>query len=239
MKNTINWNFTIILLIVGFMIAVQYNTIKDPKERDTRDIWAIRNELSTEKQLHSELLTEIRELDKTITTYESSEEKNAGKALEETVDKLYYQAGMVDAKGPGIVIDVHPSQESIAYGIPIDGISPDLLTRFVNEVNKQKALFLEIDGKRYTTLSAIRDINGKTTVNGLNVSTPPFQIKIITSTYADSEKLYNYLLSSTIFDDFYLDNLTVSIGEPKADIEMRGWIEKYDNLYLNEIPKGE
>lgn len=239
MKNPINWKFSVVLLIIGFMIAVQYNTIKDPKERDTRDIWAIRNELATEKQLHSELLSEIRELDKTIFTYKSSEDKNAGKALAETVDKLYYQAGMVDAQGPGIVIEVRPSQESVAYGIPITEISPDLLTRFVNEVNQLKGLFLEIDGKRYTTLSSIRDINGKTTVNGLNVSTPPFTIKIITPTFSDSEKLYNHLLASTIFDDFYLDNLSVSIGKPNANVEMRGWKEKFDNLYLKELPKGE
>lgn len=239
MKNPINWKFTIVLLIIGFMIAVQYNTLKNPEERDTRDIWAIRNELATEKQLHSELLSEIRELDKTIFTYKSSEDKNAGKALTETVDKLYYQAGMVDAQGPGIVIEVRPSQESLAYGIPIAGISPDLLTRFINEVNQLKGLFLEIDGKRYTTLSAIRDINGRTTVNGLNVSTPPFTIKIITPTFSDSEKLYNHLLSSTIFDDFYLDNLSVSIGKPNPNVEMRGWKERFDNLYLKELPKGE
>ena len=88
--------FTIVLLIIGFMAAVQYNTVQNPKERDTRDIWAIRHELATEKQLHSELLSEIRELDKTIYTYESLEDENTGLALMETVDKLYQQAGMTD-----------------------------------------------------------------------------------------------------------------------------------------------
>ena len=49
-KSEYNWKFAIVLLIVGFMIAIQYNTMKSPEERDTRDIWAIRHELSTEKQ---------------------------------------------------------------------------------------------------------------------------------------------------------------------------------------------
>ena len=75
------------------------------------------------------------------------------------------------------------------------------------KLNRFKGFILEIDGKRFTILSSIRDINGMTTVNGLNVSTPPFTMKIISPTIADSEKLYNYLAASAIHDDFYLDNL--------------------------------
>lgn len=221
------------------MAAVQYNTIKNPEERDTRDIWAIRHELAAEKKLHSKLLSEIRELDKTIHTYESSKDENAGKALLETVDKLYETAGMTDMKGPGLVIDVQPSAESIAYGIPITGISPELLARFVNELNRFKGHTLEIDGKRFTTLSSIRDINGITTVNGVNVSPPPFNIKIITQTFADSEKLYNTIQASEIIDDFYLDNFSLEIGNPERNVEIRGWKERFTNLYLKELPKGE
>ena len=123
------------------------------------------------------------------------------------MDKLYRQAGVTDVEGPGIIIKVRPSAESVAIGVPIKGISPDLLTRFVNELNRFKGLIFEIDGKRYTMLSSIRDINGMTTVNGLNVSTPPFSMKIITPSFTDSEKLYNYLEASAIHDDFYLDDL--------------------------------
>lgn len=239
MGKTIHWKFTLILLIVGFMVAVQYNSMKQPEERDTRDIWAIRQELSAEKQYQSELLSEIREIDKTISTYKSLNDANTGMALSETVDKLYKQAGMTDISGPGITLNVRPSAESVAFGIPITGISPDLLTRFVNELNRFNGISLEIDGKRFTTLSAIRDINGITSVNGLHISTPPFTIKIITPTIDDSEKLYNFLSASTIRDDFYLDNLLLVIGKPEADIEIRGYQERFENQFMNEIPKGE
>lgn len=221
------------------MTAVQYNSMKSPEQRDTRDVWTIRHELSTEKQLHSEMLSEIRELDKTIHTYKSLNDENTGKALTETVDKLYRQAGMTDVEGPGIIIEVRPSAESIAFGLPITDISPDLLTRFVNEVNRYKGFTLEIDGKRFTTLSSIRDINGITTVNGLNVSTPPFSMKIISPSLKESEKMYNYLASSPIHDDFYLDNLLLDIRKPGAPIEIRGFPEKFYNQFLEEMPKGE
>ena len=237
MKN--QYKFSIVLLIIGFMTAVQYNTVQKPKERDTRDIWAIRYELGAEKQLHSDLLSEVRELDQTIDAYKSSKKGNAGSALMETVDKLYEQAGMTDMEGPGLIIEVRPSPESIAYGVPITGISPDLLTRFVNELNRFKGHSLEIDGKRYSKLSSIRDINGITTVDGINISTPPFKIKIIAQTFTDSEKLYNTIHASEILDDFYVDDLILDIGKPERNVKIRGWKERFNNLYLNELPKGE
>ncbi|MBD7983446.1 DUF881 domain-containing protein [Sporosarcina sp. Sa2YVA2] len=239
MKKTINIKFTLVLLLIGFMIAVQYNSMENPKQRDTRDIWAIRQELAEEKKLHSELLSEIRELDNTISSYRSLSDSSTGQAIKDTVDRLHQKAGTTDIEGPGIVIEVRPSAESIAYGIPITSISSDLLTRFVNDVNRFKGINMEIDGKRYNVMSSIRVINGSTSVNGLNVSTPPFKIKIISQTMSDSEKLYNYLLASSIHDDFYLDNLILDIKPPEKDIVISGWSEKFENLYLNELPKGD
>lgn len=239
MKKAINLKFTLVLLLIGFMIAVQYNSVENPKQRDTRDIWAIRQELAEEKKLHSELLSEIRELDRTISSYRSLSDSSTGRVLRDTVDKLHQKAGTTDIKGAGIVIEIRPSAESIAYGIPITSISSDLLTRFVNDVNRFKGIDMEIDGKRYNVMSSIRVINGSTSVNGLNVATPPFKIKIISQTISDSEKLYNYLLASSIHDDFYLDNLILDIHPPEKDVIIRGWPEKFENLYLNELPKGE
>jgi len=118
-------------------------------------------------------------------------------------------------------------------------ISPELLTRFVNELNRVNWKALEIDGKRYTALSAIRDINGYTTVNGINVQSPPFIIKVITDTLEDSEKVYSTLHASVIHDDFYLDDLLLKINTPEENIEIKGWKEDFKNLYLKELTKGE
>lgn len=232
------WMFTFILLVVGFMVAVQYNTVQQPSERDTRDIWAIRNELAKERKLHSELLTEVRALDETLDKYNASEEGNKGQALLETVEDLRQQAGITEQSGPGIVINVVPSQESVAMGTPLHEISPELLTRFVNEVNRFKEIDMDIDGKRVTALSAIRDINGQTTVNGLPVSLPPFQIKILSSDIEKSEKLYNFLQSSSILDDFYLDDFILEINEPENNVKINGRSDQSENRYLKELPKG-
>ena len=67
----------------------------------------------------------------------------------------------------------------------------------------------------------------------------PFTIKIISPTFAESEKLYNYLLASAIHDDFYLDDLILEVGKPEMAVEIRGYPERFENQFLKELPKGE
>lgn len=227
-----------IVSLVGFMLAVQYNSLNhQPAERDTRDIWAIRNEIAEQKQAQSELLKEIRDMDHTLYTYERAKSEDPEMALIETVEDLKKRAGFTSLTGPGVEIEIQPSPESIALGLPIETIQADLLTRFINDVNRMSGLIIEIDSKRYTILSAIRDINGVTTVNGLNVKNPPFTIKIVTETFEDSEKVYNYLLASPLHDDFYIDNLIIDIHEPSEQIELNGWTEQVELMYLQQLPK--
>ncbi|MFZ0578734.1 MAG: hypothetical protein WAM41_14655, partial [Psychrobacillus psychrotolerans] len=86
MRKTVYIRFTIVLLIIGFMLAIQFNTVQNPETRDTRDIWAIRQELSKETETHSELLSEIYVLDQTILKYGNMVSESAELALQDTVE---------------------------------------------------------------------------------------------------------------------------------------------------------
>ncbi|TQR16477.1 DUF881 domain-containing protein [Psychrobacillus vulpis] len=239
MKKTVYIRFTFILLIVGFMLAVQYNTVKNPETRDTRDVWAIRQELAKETELHSELLSEVRVLEQTIGKYENMMYESPKIALNETVGQLKKEIGLVEFNGPGLTIKVEPSLESIVVGQAIDGISPELLVRLINEINRFKARAVEVDGKRIIYSSAIRDVNGKTTVNNLAVKTAPFTIKVGTSTFEDAKKMYNQLEASAIGDDFYIDNLKLVIGEPENNVKIAAYDQSISKQFLLEIPGGE
>lgn len=234
MRKKIFSRFSVILFIIGLMMAVQYNTINEPDSRDTRDVWEIRQELSKEKQLRSELLSEIGQMDNTLKKYEATSKESPEQALKETVTELRSQAGLTEAKGPGIVVSIEPSPEAIAFGQDIQGISPDLLIRFVNSINSFKNLEISIDGQRLVNTTAIRDINGNTTVNTKPVQTPPFAVKIVAGTMEDTEKLYNYLLSSPLMDDFYIDDLTVTVTEPKDQVVVEAYDGEISNQYLKE-----
>lgn len=239
MKLGVYARFTLILLIVGFMLAVQYNTVQQPEKRDTRDIWEIRQELSVEKKRHSELLSNIQSVNQTITKYESIQSESPVLALNETLDDLRRRAGLTEVISPGLVLTVQPSLESQVLGQTITGISPQLLVRLLNEVNRFKGHHIDVDGKRIVTSSPIRDINGQTTVNSLNVRTPPFKIRIGTDTFADAELLYNHLQSSMIADDFFIDNLTLIIGEPVRELKIPAFNQSLHTNYLNEATEGD
>lgn len=239
MRKTVYIRFTIVLLIIGFMLAIQYNTVQNPETRDTRDIWAIRQELSKETETHSELLSEIYVLDQTILKYGNMVSESAELALQDTVEQLKKDIGLVEHTGPGIIIKVEPSLESVALGQPVEGISPDLLIRLINEINRFKANDIEVDGKRIIYSSPIRDVNGKTTVNNVPVRNAPFTIKIGTSTFEDAQKMYNQLEASTIGDDFYIDNLKLKIGKPEQNITISSYDQALNNQFLKEIPEGE
>ena len=57
-------------------------------------------------------------------------------------------------------------------------------------------------------------------------------MKIITQSFADSEKLYNYLLASSIHDDFYLDNLFLQLESRTGTVEIRGWNENDLKIFI-------
>lgn len=239
MKKTVYIRFTIILLIVGFMLAVQYNTVQNPETRDTRDIWAIRQEISKETETHSELLSEVYVLDQIILKYGNMVSESAEFALEDTVEQLKKGIGLIEYTGPGLTIKVEPSLESVALGQPVEGISPDLLIRLINEINRFKAKDIEVDGKRIIYSSPIRDVNGKTTVNNIPVRNAPFTIRIGTTTFDDAQKMYNQLEASTIGDDFYIDNLKLKIGKPEQNVTISAYDQTVSNQFLKEVPEGE
>lgn len=234
MKKIISFRFSLILFIIGLMTAIQYNTLNEPNSRDTRDVWEVRQELSREKQLHSELLSEIGQLSGTLSKYEDAADQSPEQALVETVGDLRKAAGLTETAGPGIEVSIEPSPEAVALGQNIEGIAPDLLIRFVNEINRFNGLYVSIDGNRIVNTTAIRDINGRTTVNTVPIQTPPFKIKIVANSMEDAETLYNHLLSSPLRDDFYIDDLIVEVSEPSTELAIEAYDKDIDYNLLEE-----
>lgn len=234
MKRKAITRLTIISFIVGLMIAIQYNTVKKPDSRDTRDIWEIRQELSEEKKKHSQLLSEIEKLKKLVIEYEESGKEEQAKVLENTVHQLREQAGLTKVTGPGVMLNIRPAEELILSGYEVEPISPNLLIRLVNEIYRFNGVYIEIDGQRVVFTTAIRDINGKTTVNGIPISNSNVDIKIITESMEDAKKLYSYLFASTFQDDFYLDNLNLVIHPAEEEMTISEFHGEFTNTYIRK-----
>lgn len=239
MTKQIVTRISVVSFIVGLMIAIQYNTVKNPPLRDTRDIWAIRQELSEEKEKHSKLLTEIATMNEIIEQYEDDDAGNQAVLLNNTVVDLKRQVGLLSVEGPGLILNITPAAELIQFGYEIEPISPDLLIRLVNEIYRYDGLYIEIDGQRLTHRTAIRDINGVTTVNSVPIDETNVNIKIITESFEKAEKLYGYLYASSFRDDFYLDNLNLVINEAQKMMTITEFDGKLSNDYLVENDEGE
>ncbi len=124
-------------------------------------------------------------------------------------------------------------------GYEIKEISPDLLTQLLNALFKNNAASVSLDGNRVVQTTAIRDINGKTTVNSVPLSSPPLEIYVGTSSYKEAQKMYNSLQASTFIDSFYLDNFNLIIGEPTEHLTIPAFDQPLTNDYLTEVEKGE
>lgn len=234
-KSTIH--ITIILAIVGFMLAVQFNTTQSPENELNSDVWEIRQQLAEEKKLHSEYLIAIREASNKIMLYEDEEQQSHEKILNQTLQSLREQIGSAEVSGPGIEIVIKPSEEAKVLGLPIGEIPPSLLIRLVNDIYRYSGLYIEIDGKRLTYASAIRDINGKTTVNSEPIDYTHTVIKIVGNTTEDMEKLYNHLQASPFPDEFFIDNFSFDVKEPSAVTLNRVELQ-LETQYLQEV-KGD
>lgn len=227
-------NITIISFIIGFMLAVQYNTVQNPTERNTVDIWEIRQQLSAEQERHSELLTAISDLSETVDKYEDAEFDNPEILLQQTVDQLKERAGSLPVEGPGVTLTIGPSPELMGLGYEIKPVSPELLIRLINDLNRSNARAIEVDDKRLSYNSAIRDINGKTTINSEPIQNTEIEINIITDTYDQAEKMKNHLLASSFQDEFYIDNLVLTIHDAEQNVQIDSVVAVQKTKYLSE-----
>lgn len=231
-------HITIISFIIGFMLAVQYNTVQNPEKQETIDVWEIRQDLSDEQKRHSQLLTEIRQAQDTVRKYEDEELNNPEAILAQTVNRLKEVAGLKGVTGPGIVLTISPSLEAMEFGYEINEIPPSLLIRLVNDIYRYKGRYVEIGGQRLIYSIAIRDINGKTTVDSVPIGKTAIEIKVITATEEEADKLYNHLMASTFMDEFFIDNMMLQVGQPQAVITMKAADVEISHSYLTEY-KGD
>lgn len=237
-KNKIG-SFTLVAAIVGFMIAIQFQTVKKPVERDTRDIWQLREDLLKEKELQSNLLKEIRSNEDKLSAYDSKRKQSKEQVLRETLDELKTEAGLTEIKGPGIILTIEPVYEEIKLGEPVtSSVSPDLLKRLLNELNMYEAKQISIDGQRVINTTVIRDINKETKIDGYTIRDLPIEVKVVTDNMSTAEKLYNRMQVSKSAEEFFIDNLRLKVSEPKPDITVPSYGNTIRIRNMEPVEKG-
>ncbi|MEO2074959.1 MAG: DUF881 domain-containing protein [Bacillus sp. (in: firmicutes)] len=226
-KPKFNVSFTLIAAVVGFMIAVQFQTVKKPEERDTRDVWQLREALLKEKELQSNLLKEIRSNEEKLSAYESKKKQSKEQALRDTLQELKTEAGLTEVTGPGITLKIEPAIEDIQLGTPVSTavVSPELLKRLLNELNMYEAKYVSIDGQRIINTTVIRDINRETKIDGHSIRSLPVEIIVGVDSMNRADKLSNQMKVSRAKDEFYAEGLKLSVSSPNPNMT----VPAYDN----------
>lgn len=234
-KNLKGLSFSLLTMIFGLMLAIQFQSIQEPAVRDTRDMWELREALKQEQEIQSDLLLEIRKYEGLIDTYENEESQSAEKTLKETLEELKKEAGLTKVAGSGIIITIEPLFDEEIAQTEVENIAPDLLKRLLNELNSYGAEHIAISERRVVNTTVIRDINGQTKMDGYNLNSYPLEIKVISQ---DAEKLFNRLNGSTTMDNFAIDNLRLSISEPKERIVIPPYDEAIRIKKLKPVEEG-
>lgn len=238
-KQKLSISFTLIAAVVGFMIAVQFQTVKKPEERDTRDIWQLRDALLQEKELQSNLLTEIRSNEEKLSAYESKRKQSKEQALRETLDELKKEAGLTEINSPGITLEIEPVEEDIQIGDPVTrGVSPELLKRLLNELNMYEAKYVSIDGQRIINTTVIRDINKETKIDGHSIKSLPIEVKVAVDDSSTADKLYNRMKVSKSRDEFFAEGLRLNVSAPSQNIKVPAYDNPIRIRFLEPIKEG-
>lgn len=207
------------------MVAIQFQTVKEPVVRDTRDILKLREDLKKAQELQTTLLQEIRSIDEKIYQYESNLVSNKEQILKETLEELKEEAGLTEVKGPGIVLKIEPVYEQLLLGHDAPTVTPYLLSRLINELNMYGAKSISIADQRVIHTTVIREIQGETKIDGFPLRKFPIEIKVITENLQVAEKLYNRMNISEAAEAFFIDNLRVNVSPPVESLT----IPPYEN----------
>ncbi|KPB04441.1 DUF881 domain-containing protein [Bacillus sp. CHD6a] len=230
------FSFTIITIIVGLMIAIQFQTVQQPIIRDTRDTWQLRSDLNREQEIQSQIILEIRKYDKILQDYSKERDASKETIVRETLEELKVEAGLTEMKGPGIKMTVKPLFDEDVLGNIQENISADLLRRFVNELNSYGVEEISIANQRIVSNTIIREINGRTKVNNAWIPNANFEIIVIIS---DPTKLYNRLQVSRAMDEFAIENLLLEVSTPINEVTVPPYDEQIRVKHMEAVKTGK
>ncbi len=233
-------SMTVITLIIGFMTAIQFQTVNEPIIRDTRDTSQLREDLVKDKELYLSLVREIRSNEERIEKYETERLESKEQVLKETLREFKGEAGLEKYEGPGIVINILPVSEELLLGETVEPISPYLLHELINELNRFGASEISIADQRWINNSVIRDINGITKMDGFPLDHFPIEVKVAVDNMDTAEKLYNQMQVSDSAEEFFIQNFRLSFSTPQPIVSIPAYKDTIEirNMELADTEKG-
>ena len=212
--------FSVVFLVLGFILAFSYRTLGINQEKDSTQSPAFNKEedyregLISQQERNKELTDEIAAKQEEIREYERSfsmEEKDHASLVDEAKN-LRLLLGAIPAIGQGVKVTLKDADYDPVEQNPNDYIVHEShILRVVNELRISGAQGLAINGHRITSNSYIKCTGPVITVDGRTYPAP-FVIEAI----GDMEVLSSALhLKGGVIDSLIRDNIVVTTEKSK------------------------
>ncbi|SDY75857.1 Uncharacterized conserved protein YlxW, UPF0749 family [Evansella caseinilytica] len=221
--------FTCVTTIIGFMVAVQFQTTKEPEVRDTRNIMELRQALTMEKERQKELNEEIEKQMELL--YQLQQTEDVEEVMADTIDELREKAGITEVNGQGVVVEISPMFDEYYSGGSIRSVPPYLLRMLINELNINGAKEIAVGHQRIVSTTAIREANGVTLVNSSRMTQFPLEVRVLTD---DPEGLHHAIMSSQSKEFFSYENLSVQ-SEPVDQVTLPPYERTLRVRYMEQL----
>jgi uncharacterized protein YlxW (UPF0749 family) len=206
-------SLTIVAMFFGFLLVVQFQTIKHPKLKDARTIFQLQTDLAKAQKQHIQLNSELSQSEQLLNKYQSSQKKDLVQTMKETLSQQKNMAGLTPKEGPGDLIVIKPL---VGGNDPFsnDGIiTADLMRSLINDLNEYGATDIAVGGERIINITPIRMVHNNLLINDQKMPEVPYAVDVLTS---DPTKLKTLLDVSPVLDDFARAGLTLNVSIKKS-----------------------
>ena len=157
-KKTTQFVIALVFVILGFLLAYQYKQLKDPVRKLTvQETEDLLHEIELIQKEKENLKTENSKLQEDLKSYEEgmASESAINRTLKEELDKTRLILGLVDVKGPGLVITLSPTDPVLNPGT-FEYLTDLELVYIINELKFAGAEAISINDQRLSLQTGIQ-----------------------------------------------------------------------------------
>ncbi len=227
----------IVTCIIGFMLAVQFQSTQEPVIRDTRDILELRRELQAEQERRQQLNSEIDKAQALLLQYERSaenREEDLIDVLTQQVEELRINAGLEQLSGEGLIITIDSLYHDQFFGQSKRTPPSEVMRYLVNELNIYGAEEIAVGNERIISTSAFRDVNEITYLNNRRLPPLPLQVKVLSD---KSESLHNQMVVSASLEYLEIRGFSLTV-EMVDEVEIPAYDQTRRVRYMEEVKEG-
>ena len=183
-------SLTVVAMFFGFMLILQFQTVKHPKQKDPRNLTQLQADLAKVQKEHIKLNTQLTQSEQLLNTYQTSQKSNQLQTMKDALDQQKVQAGLTQKTGQGDLIVIKPL---IGGKNPFGGgtVNAVLIRQFLNVLNEFGATDVAVGGERIVNISPIRMVHSDLLVNDQKMPGLPFTVQVLAQ---DPAKLKDQLM---------------------------------------------